>query len=310
MSEGKNFISKYSVTRIVVDSDFDGVMCGAILRLVFPRAEILQSHASEVQEGKIDHLLNKKTLIADLRYSPKVGFYFDHHESNRPSTGTRFIGSWKPFGSATHVVYDYFKDAVDLSGFTEYIQIIDKFDSGQLSLEEFQYPTPLVQLALVISRHEKFFNLYLVEMIARFGIEKTCNHPFVKEKLDNYLKIRTELESYIRNNTKDDDIVLVDISGYKREEKITSYLYTSQFPKARMLVVIKPHEKDNYRKIRFYRNNFYEKNSELDLLRIALKISPKTAGGHKGACGFSLKADFDRRELVEQIKQELQKQIT
>lgn len=310
MSEGKNFISQYSVTRIIIDSDFDGVMCGAILRLVFPQAEILQSHASEIQEGKIDHLLNKETLIADLRYSPKAGFYFDHHESNRPNPGTRFIGSWKPFGSATHVVYDYFKDTVDLSGFTEYIQIIDKFDSGQLSLEEFKYPTPLIQLALVISRHEKFFNLYLVEMFARFGIERTCNHPFVKERLDNYLKIRTELESYIRDNTEDGDIVLVDISGYKREEKITSYLYTSQFPKARMLVVIKPHEKDNYRKIRFYRNNFYDKDSELDLLRIALKISPKTAGGHKGACGFSLKADFDRGELIEQIRRELQKQIT
>jgi len=301
---GKNFISKYHVERIVIDSDFDGVMCGAMLRIVFPKAEILQSKASEIQEGKLDHLLNSKTLLADLRYSPLCGYFFDHHQSNKPETA--FIGAWSPEPSAAQVVYSYFKDAGDFSNFDGLLDDINKFDSGSLSLAEFKNPNKTFQLALVINRNEQYFNLWLVELLARFPLEKVCEHPFVSKRIERYFSKREQMEEYVRDNSQvSGEIAVVDLVNYTLDEKMTSYVYTSQFSEAKVLVVIKPHDEKSLVKIRFYKNNFFVNDDDLNLLDIAKKISPDTAGGHKGACGFTLKADFDREELIARLKEDL-----
>lgn len=302
---GKSFVSKYQVERIVIDSDFDGVMCGAMLRIVFPRAEIFQSKASDIQEGKLDHLLNSKTLLADLRYSPLCGYFFDHHESNLPQTD--FIGLWSPQPSAAQVIYSYFRDAGDFKNFASLLDDINKFDSGNLSLEEFNNPNQTFQLALVINRDEQYFNLWLVELLARFSLQEVCKHPFVSTRIKKYFNHIEQMKEYVRNNSQvSGEVAIVDLRSYELDEKMTSYVYTSQFPEVKVVVVIKPHDEKDLVKIRFYKNNFFTHDEDLDLLSIAKKISPDTAGGHKGACGFTLsKMDFDQKGLIKMVKSEL-----
>lgn len=299
--QGKAFIEKYEVERIIVDSDFDGVICGALLRKVFPKVEIIQSKASEIQEGVIDHLITSKTLMADLRFSPKCGYFFDHHESNRPESG--FIGEWKLVDSAAQVIYSYFQDAADFSDFDALMMEINKFDSGNISLEDFLNPNDTYKLALIISRDKKYFNLLLIELLSRMSLHKVCKHPYVKEKIDRYLALRSEMSDYVMKNSEIiNDVVFVNLRSYKLQEKMTSYVYTAEHTKSKVIVVEKPHEREGWSKIRLYRNNFHTVNNDINLLEIAKKISPKTAGGHKGACGFNIEGDLDKAKLVGYIQ--------
>lgn len=303
-AEGEAFLKKYKVERIIVDSDFDGVICGAMLRIVFPEAEILQSKASEIQEGKIDHLINKKTLLADLRFSSLSGYFFDHHESNKPTND--FIGAWSPEPSAAQVVYSYFEDVGNFSNFTPILSDINKFDSGNISLEEFDNPNETFKLALVINRDETFFNLWLIELLAKFPLPKVTSHPYVKSRIDRFIEKRVLMAKYIEDNSKiTGEIAIVNLMNYDLNEKMTSYIYNAQFPSAKVVVVIKPHEvKGNY-KIRLYRNNFYEGDKNLDLLKIAKEMNPVTAGGHRGACGFNTDGELDEKKLIQLINDQL-----
>jgi nanoRNase/pAp phosphatase (c-di-AMP/oligoRNAs hydrolase) len=305
-AEGKSFLKKYSVERIIVDSDFDGVICGAMLRIVFPEAEILQSKASEIQEGKIDHLINKKTLLADLRYSPLSGYYFDHHESNFPKSD--FIGAWSPEPSAAQVIYSYFEDAGDFSNFTPLLDDINRFDSGRITLDEFNNPNETFKLALVINREDTYFNLWLIELLAKFPLTKVTNHPYVKSRIDRFLQNRDKMAEYIEKNSKiTGEIVIVNLINYDLKEKMTSYIYNAVFPQTKVVVVIKPHEEKGKFKIRLYRNNFFDNGNELNLLEIAKEMSPDTAGGHKGACGFNTSEDLDEARLINLINKQLNK---
>jgi len=305
--QGKNFVSKYQVERIIVDSDFDGVMCGAMLRIVFPNAQILQSKASEIQEGKIDHLITKKTLMADLRYSPRCGYFFDHHESNKPDNG--FVGEWSLVDSAAQVIYSYFGDIGDFTNFRELISDINKFDSGNITLEDFKNPSELFQLALVINRDEKYFNLWLIELLAKNPLKEVCSHPFVLQKFEKFQKARKEISSFVRENTLvSEGVAFIDTQNFQLKEKMTSYVFTSEFPDAQVVVVVKPHEQEDLKKVRLYRNNFFDKQKEINLLNIAYKISPKTAGGHKGACGLNLPASYKIEDLRKIVLEELKKQ--
>lgn len=305
--QGKRFVKEHQVERIIVDSDFDGVMCGAMLRIVFPSAQILQSKASEIQEGNIDHLITNKTLMADLRYSPLCGYFFDHHESNKPNDG--FVGEWSLVDSAAQVVYSYFRDAGDFTNFADLIDDINKFDSGNITLEDFKNPSDLFQLALIINRDERYFNLWLIELLSKFSLIEVCNHPFVIQKFERFNIAREEISVFVRKNTiLADGVAIIDTQNFQLKEKMTSYVFTSEFPEAEVVVVVKPHGQEELKKVRLYRNNFFNKEKNLNLLEIAYKISPQTAGGHKGACGFNLPANYGIEELQKVVLKELKKQ--
>ncbi len=301
---GKIFTSLYEVERIIVDSDFDGVMCGAMLRLVFPRAEIIQSKASEIQEGKITNLITKTTLLADLRYTPACGYFFDHHESNKPTEP--FIGEWCLVDSAAHVIYSYFRDVGDFVNFKGLLPEVDKFDSGNITLEDYHNPSDLVRLALIIDREEKYFNLLLIELLARFPLWKVCRHPFISERLSTFEKNKEQISKFVKQNgVVRDKVAFIDTSGFGLKQKMTSYVFTSEFPDAEVVVVTKPHEDKRQKKVRLYKNNFYSKRIDIDLLKVAYKISPDTAGGHKGACGFNISDDYSAKTLHESVIKEL-----
>lgn len=301
---GKSFVENHKLDRIIVDSDFDGVMCGALLRKVFPKVEIIQSKASEIQEGKIDHLITNKTLMADLRYSPLCGYFFDHHESNKPDK--QFIGEWMPVESAAQVIYSYFQDVADFSDFEPIIHEINKFDSGNISLEDFLNPNDTYKLALIINRDQKYFNLLLIELLSRMSLEKVCQHPYVKEKIDRFIALRGEMSDFVKQNSeKNGDIVFVNLKNYKLKEKMTSYIYTAEHIDTRVIVVEKAREFGGLSKIRLYRNNFYQGKNDINLLEIAKKMNPESAGGHKGACGFSILGELDKVKLAGYIQDAL-----
>ena len=65
--------------RLVTRSDFDGLVCAALLKELGILEDILFVHPKDVQDGKVE--LTASDITTNLPYSPEVALSFDHHSS-------------------------------------------------------------------------------------------------------------------------------------------------------------------------------------------------------------------------------------
>src|ERR1700751_4527436 len=104
-------ISLNRTYRLVTRSDFDGLVCAALLRELGLLHEILFVHPKDVQDGKV--ALTADDITTNLPYRPEVALSFDHHSSEElrvvEDAGNRVMASRAD--SAARVVYDHFGGA-------------------------------------------------------------------------------------------------------------------------------------------------------------------------------------------------------
>ena len=67
--------------RLVTRSDFDGLVCAALLKELGVLEEILFVHPKDIQDGKVE--LTAQDITTNLPYRPEVALAFDHHSSER-----------------------------------------------------------------------------------------------------------------------------------------------------------------------------------------------------------------------------------
>ena len=68
--------------RLVTRSDFDGLVCAALLKHLGILDDILFVHPKDVQDGKVE--IGPNDVTTNLPYSPDVAISFDHH-TRRPA---------------------------------------------------------------------------------------------------------------------------------------------------------------------------------------------------------------------------------
>src|SRR5213082_1323819 len=122
--------------RLVTRSDFDGLVCAALLKHLGILEDILFVHPKDVQDGKVE--LGPNDVTTNLPYHPEVAISFDHHHSE-----TVRVGEPKPnhvivpgADSAARVVYEYYGGAEAFPGIQELMDAVDKGDAAQFSLDE------------------------------------------------------------------------------------------------------------------------------------------------------------------------------
>lgn len=290
----------FPATKALVDSDLDGIISGAILRNVYPEIEIFLGEATSMTEGKYDNLIDDKTIIVDLKYINGCGLYFDHHAGNKPDSN-KFPGRWQDTGSAARVVYEYFKQVVDLSNFDPIMEGVDIFDSGGLTLEGFLSPNNIVKLGLSINRHDDEFNMYLIKELSKNKLDYVVSIGEVAKRLQEVMDKRVEIFQFIKSNYQiKSNIAFIDVSNYPGKEKITGYVLTSQFPEVEAVVTYKRDRERDRIKVRFYKNDFRKSPRNLNLLGLARKLNSK-AGGHKGACGYLMDEKVTIKETNELV---------
>ncbi|MFQ5493193.1 MAG: hypothetical protein ACE5DX_03480 [Candidatus Dojkabacteria bacterium] len=299
---------KYPIKTILTDSDLDGIVSGAILRTVYPHAEIVNADATGMQEGKWDHLINESTLIVDLKYKTGVGLYFDHHKSNKPDTED-FPGRWQEVDSAARVVYEYFKSDFDLAKFDEIVTEVDKLDMGKLTLDEFLNPSGVIKLGLTINNSDLAFNYLLIELLATQPLQSVLDHHLVNERIEKTLGAISQVYKYIKGKVElINNVAYIDLSEYESPFRVSSFAFIAKFPKIDAAVVFKKSGNPEGYKVRMYRNNFNKRAHGYHLLKVAKKLNPSLSGGHKNACGFTPKAGKSKKDTTEQISRELQAQ--
>src|SRR5882724_6856573 len=94
--------------RLVTRSDFDGLVCAALLKELGMLDEIKFVHPKDMQDGLVE--VSDRDITTNLPYVPGVRLAFDHHESEtlrveeHPENHIIRPGAL----SAARVVYDHF----------------------------------------------------------------------------------------------------------------------------------------------------------------------------------------------------------
>ena len=127
--------------RLVTRSDFDGLVCAALLKHLGILDDILFVHPKDVQDGKVD--IGPNDVTTNLPYNAHAAISFDHHHSEAVRVGgPRENHVIVPDAqSAARVVYDYYGGAEVFPGIEELMDAVDKGDAAQFSLDEILHPT-------------------------------------------------------------------------------------------------------------------------------------------------------------------------
>ncbi|MGO9976138.1 MAG: exopolyphosphatase [Solirubrobacteraceae bacterium] len=213
--------------RLVTRSDFDGLVCAALLKELGILDTILFAHPKDVQDGKVE--LTAGDITTNLPYSPEVALSFDHHSSERRRVRedgeNRIIEVQAP--SAARVVYDHFGGAARFPRVSaEMMEAVDRADSADLALTDILDPQGWILLSYLMDprtglgrfRNFRISNyelmMQLVDHCLELSIEEILASPDVAERVELYREHADAAAEQIRRcSTVHDRVVVLDLRG-------------------------------------------------------------------------------------------------
>ena len=185
--------------RLVTRSDFDGLVCAALLKELGILDDILFVHPKDMQDGKVE--LTDRDITTNLPYVPGVHLSFDHHDSetirveDSPENHVIVPGA----KSAARVVYDYYGGAATFKAVGEDIMTaVDKADAADFTREEILEPSGWDYISFImdprtgLGRFREFrisnyqLMMQLIDSITELTIEEILESPDVAERVDLY----------------------------------------------------------------------------------------------------------------------------
>ena len=197
--------------RLVTRSDFDGLVCAALLKELGVLEDILFVHPKDVQDGKVE--LTAGDVTTNLPYRPEVALSFDHHASE----GLRVAGERAnrvmvaDAQSAARVVYDFFGGVAAFPRVSaEMMDAVDKADAAQFDVDEVLDPQGWILLSFLmdprtgLGRFREFrisnyqLMMELIDHCVGMTIEEVLAHPDVAERVALYREHAAAAEEQIR----------------------------------------------------------------------------------------------------------------
>jgi nanoRNase/pAp phosphatase (c-di-AMP/oligoRNAs hydrolase) len=185
--------------RLVTRSDFDGLVCAALLKELGLLDDILFVHPKDMQDGKIE--VGPGDITTNLPYVPGVGLAFDHHASEairvEDSPANHIIVPSAM--SAARVVYDYYGGAERFPTISdEMMDAVDKADAAQFSEDEILDPQGWILMSFLmdprtgLGRFREFrisnyqLMMQLIDDCTRMSVEEILQTPDVAERVELY----------------------------------------------------------------------------------------------------------------------------
>jgi len=215
--------------RLVTRSDFDGLVCAALLQHLDMLDDVKFVHPKDVQDGKVE--LGAGDITTNLPYHPDVHIAFDHHHSEtlrvegRPANHVIVPGA----ESAARVVYEHFGAEATFPGIEELMDAVDKADAAQFELDEILNPTGWVLLNFLmdprtgLGRFRDFrisnyqLMMELIDVCTTLSVEEILELPDVAERVALYFEhTGRAVEQIKRNATVHGNLVILDL----RDEEV------------------------------------------------------------------------------------------
>lgn len=295
---GEQDVPQFS--RVLADSDLDGLFGAAVLKAFRPDAEVVFTHAAALRSGLVDHLIDRSTALVDLPFHPACGWYVDHHLTNRPDVAASALFEadggtqhWEPTPSAARLAYELLAEITEMDHLESMMPLVDALDSGGISKEAFLADGPLLQLARTCTSKDPDYMQHLLVLLADGASQEVLlSDPVVDERCKTAGQERAAAQAHIEANTTVHDRLAVcrmDETPYRSN----GYLVTAWVGDAADACCIVHGYADGDLSTperpplsaSFYANSFLANGQgKYDLSRMATSLDV-TGGGHANACG-------------------------
>jgi nanoRNase/pAp phosphatase (c-di-AMP/oligoRNAs hydrolase) len=237
-------LSLNSTYRLVTRSDFDGLVCAALLQELGLLHDMLFVHPKDVQDGKVE--LNEHDITTNLPYRPEVALSFDHHSSEE----RRVVGErdnrvmTADADSAARVVYDYFGGVERFPNVSVVMmEAVDRADAAQLSIEDILDPQGWILLSFLmdprtgLGRFRDFrisnyqLMMQLIDSCLSMSIEEILDSPDVAERVELYREHADAAAEQIRRcSVVHDRVVVLDLRDEEVIHPTNRFLVYALYP--------------------------------------------------------------------------------
>src|SRR4051794_23233497 len=300
--------------RLVTRSDFDGLVCAALLKELDRLEDILFVHPKDMQDGKVE--IGPGDITTNLPYVPGVGLSFDHHTSETLRVADRPANHiLSPNAkSAARVVYDHFGGAVRLPHISaEMMDAVDKADSAEFTEDEILNPTgwPLLSFLMDprtgLGRFREFrisnyqLMMQLIDACTELTVEEILETPDVAERVELYNEHASEALAQIRRCSKVfGDLVVLDLRDEGVIHPTNRFTLYALFPQCNLSVhVLWGLKQQNT--VFAMGKSILNRSSQVDVGELMLSYG---GGGHEaaGTCQVANdEAEIVQRELIDYV---------
>ncbi|HEX8409077.1 MAG TPA: exopolyphosphatase [Thermoanaerobaculia bacterium] len=303
--------------RLITRSDFDGLACAVLLREVEEIHAIEFVHPKDVQDGKVH--AGRNDILTNLPYVQGVGLWFDHHSSEivRNEDTVSFRGRFEVAPSAARVIYTHY-GADKLRKYDSLLEVVDRVDSAQLSMEDVTNPKGWMLLSYVmdprtgLAYHHGYrisnreLMLKMIDLIAQYpdDPDAVITDPDIQERIDRYYAQEEEFARVMREHSRvDGNVIITDLRGLGEPPAGNRFLIYTMFPEANIQLRIFDGRKGEF-VVAALGHSIFNRTSRTD---VGTLMQHYGGGGHRGAgtCQLPLaEAEAKIAEVLAQVKQD------
>ncbi len=300
--------------RLVTRSDFDGLICGMLLK----EAGIIDSwvfvHPKDLQDGLFK--AEENDVLTNVPYVEGCGMWFDHHATENDRVGwTHGVkGESRLAPSAARIIYEYYGGDKKFPLYKDMIEAVDKVDSGNLTRDEILHPEGWILLGFISDprtglgrfRNFRISNYQLMEdlinLCRNMEIAKILELIDVKERIELYNQQTDLFKEMVGKYTMvDENVIVTDLRNVETIYTGNRFMIYSLYPMQNVSVwVIDGKLKQNVSIACGY--SILNRTCNVDIGKLMLKNG---GGGHKmvGTCQVPyLDADKVLGEIVTELK--------
>jgi nanoRNase/pAp phosphatase (c-di-AMP/oligoRNAs hydrolase) len=292
--------------RLVTRSDFDGLVCAALLKELGLVDDVLFVHPKDVQDGKVE--LKADDITTNLPYRPEVALSFDHHASEQRRVlqvaDNRVMVADAP--SAARVVYDYFGGSARFPNVSvEMMEAVDRADAADLFMQDILDPQGWILLSFLmdprtgLGRFREFrisnyeLMMQLIYSCLDVSIEEILASPDIVERVALYREHADAAADQIRRcSTVHGQLVVLDLRNDEVIHPTNRFLAYAMYPQCKVSIHVLWGLKQQNTVFAVGRS-ILDRSSRVDIGRLMLGYG---GGGHEAA--GTCQIDNNRAEAV------------
>ncbi len=284
--------------RLVTRSDFDGLVCGALLL----EAGIIDSwkfaHPKDIQDGLVE--IDENDCLANVPFVEGCGLWFDHHSSEfeRQELAGKYKGESRVTPSCARIIYEYYGGKEKFPQYDEIMVAVDKVDSGNLTYDEIMNPTGWILIGFLMDprtglgrwRQFTISNYQLMEKLlvacSKNSTEEILNMSDVQERIEVYNEQTARFQEMVKEHTRvEGNVIISDLRGVDPIYTGNRFMIYSMYPDQNISAWIVS-GKGGQGCSAAVGYSILNKTSDVNVGSLMLKYG---GGGHKkvGTCQFS-----------------------
>jgi nanoRNase/pAp phosphatase (c-di-AMP/oligoRNAs hydrolase) len=297
------------VHRLVTRSDFDGLVCAALLQEHGLIDDILFVHPKDMQDGLVE--ISGRDITTNLLYVDGAYLVFDHHLSETVRVGQRANHVIDPDApSAARVVWRYYGGADAFPRISdEMMAAVDQADSAQYSVDEILDPQGwtllnyLMDARTGLGRFRQFrisnyqLMMQLIDACRTHSVAEILALPDVAERVELYTEQAEAFKAQLlRCARQEGDAVILDLRGEDTIRAGNRFMIYALFPTAKVSVhVLWGKQRQNT--VLAVGKSIVDRSSEANIGELMLGFG---GGGHRNA--GTCQVDHERAaEALEEI---------